>query len=146
MVMVKQREETKVNCPRCKGEGQVDRDTCLDENKILKQLYNEHTFRSVALESTFLKTRVNIIRQLSPRQTEILFWVASGLENKQIARLLYITPHTVHSHMQEIRYRLRATSRAHAVAIGVACGIIGHSDLGEYVCELKIKKEALDIA
>jgi DNA-binding CsgD family transcriptional regulator len=41
--------------------------------------------------------------ELSPRETEIIAWVASGATDIQIARALGITLATVHSHLDRIR-------------------------------------------
>ena len=50
--------------------------------------------------------------------------VASGLGNKQIAQLLYVSPETIKSCVDEIRFKLDASNRTHAVAIGLRFGLI----------------------
>jgi ATP/maltotriose-dependent transcriptional regulator MalT len=54
--------------------------------------------------------------ELSPRETDILRLVAQGMNNAQIAERLFLSPHTVHRHVANIRTKLRAPSRAAAVA------------------------------
>jgi two-component system, NarL family, response regulator YdfI len=61
---------------------------------------------------------------LSPRETEILNLLASGLANKEIAWRLKISEHTVKFHITSIFNKLGVSSRAEAVAIGIRRGII----------------------
>lgn len=56
---------------------------------------------------------------LSPRNLEILGYVAKGLNNKEIAEMLNISRDCVKFHMKVISTRLGATSRAEAVAIAL---------------------------
>ena len=42
--------------------------------------------------------------------------VAEGLSDAQIAERLFLSPHTVHRHIANIRTKLRVPSRAAAVA------------------------------
>ena len=53
---------------------------------------------------------------LSARETEILRLVAAGMGDAQIAERLFLSPHTVHRHVANIRGKLRTPSRAAAVA------------------------------
>lgn len=61
---------------------------------------------------------------LTPRETEILQYVAQGLTNKQIARNLSISEHTVKFHISSIYSKLGASNRTEAVRTGVRQGII----------------------
>ena len=63
-------------------------------------------------------------QQLSPRESEILNLLATGLGNKEIAWRLKISDHTVKFHVTSIFNKLNASSRAEAVAIGVRRGLI----------------------
>lgn len=56
---------------------------------------------------------------LTPRQREILRLVASGLENKQIARKLGIGVHTVKTHVSRVLHKLDASSRTEAVVVAM---------------------------
>jgi DNA-binding CsgD family transcriptional regulator len=53
---------------------------------------------------------------LSAREVEVLRLVAEGLSDKEIARRLYLSPHTVHRHVANIRTKLGQPSRAAAAA------------------------------
>jgi DNA-binding NarL/FixJ family response regulator len=56
---------------------------------------------------------------LTPRQREILRLLASGLENKQIARQLGIGVHTVKTHVSRVLAKLGAASRTEAVVLAL---------------------------
>lgn len=53
---------------------------------------------------------------LSPRETEIVRLVASGMPNKAIAEVLDISPWTVATHIRRIFMKLGVHSRAHMIA------------------------------
>jgi DNA-binding NarL/FixJ family response regulator len=52
---------------------------------------------------------------LTPREVEVLRAVSSGSTNKQIARELGISQHTVKFHLESLMRKLDASSRAEAV-------------------------------
>ena len=56
---------------------------------------------------------------LSDRQTEVLALVAHGATDSEIAQQLCLSADTVAWHVKEIRTRLDARSRAHAVALAM---------------------------
>jgi pimeloyl-ACP methyl ester carboxylesterase/DNA-binding CsgD family transcriptional regulator len=53
--------------------------------------------------------------QLSAREREILRLVARGLNDRQIAETLVLSPHTVHRHVANIRHKLGQPTRTAAV-------------------------------
>ena len=57
------------------------------------------------------------VESLSPRELEVLDLLSKGLSNKQIARALYVTPHTVKAHMTRILYKLGVSSRTEAAVM-----------------------------
>ena len=61
--------------------------------------------------------------ELSPREVDILRLVAQGLSDAQIAERLFLSPHTVHRHIANIRTKLRVPSRAAAVAHATRQGL-----------------------
>lgn len=61
---------------------------------------------------------------LTPRQIEILSYVAKGLNNREIAPLIGIGPDCVKAHLKTAFARLGATSRSEAVAIAVNSKLI----------------------
>jgi two-component system NarL family response regulator len=50
--------------------------------------------------------------------------IAEGLSNREIARRLFITEETCKSHVRAMLVRLKARSRAEAVAIGFRRGLL----------------------
>jgi len=56
---------------------------------------------------------------LTPREIEVLTPLGNGLTNKQAARLLGISPHTVKFHIESLFRKLGVASRAEAVARGM---------------------------
>ena len=61
---------------------------------------------------------------LTPRELEVLQLMARGLTNRQIARRLQISEHTVKFHAGAILGKLNARSRAEAVARSIGLGWI----------------------
>jgi DNA-binding NarL/FixJ family response regulator len=66
----------------------------------------------------------SIIEPLTPRETEILQFLAQGFTNKQIAWKLSISEHTVKFHISSIYGKLGAANRTEAVRLGARSGII----------------------
>ena len=65
-----------------------------------------------------------LLPDLTPRQLEILSYVAKGLNNREIAPLIGIGPDCVKAHLKTAFARLGATSRSEAVAIAVNSKLI----------------------
>jgi len=62
--------------------------------------------------------------KLSPRQLQVLGLIAQGLTDMEIGFKLHISYQTVKYHGAEMRYRLGAKNRVHAVMIGIKEGLI----------------------
>lgn len=56
---------------------------------------------------------------LSDRETEILKGMVDGLDYKQIAQNLFISPHTVRNHISNIYEKLHISSKAQAVKLAI---------------------------
>ena len=61
---------------------------------------------------------------LTPREVDVLRFVAKGNANKEIGAQLSLTEETVKSHIRNILSKLQANDRTHAVAIAVKRGIV----------------------
>jgi two-component system, NarL family, response regulator YdfI len=61
---------------------------------------------------------------LTPRESEVLQMLASGLGNKEIAAKLDISEHTVKFHVASILGKLGAASRTEAVSLGIRRGLV----------------------
>jgi LuxR family quorum sensing-dependent transcriptional regulator len=71
---------------------------------------------------SFVKKRQ--VPKLSPRQTEILQWVAAGLTSHDIADRLHISYNTVETHIQLACRKLDAACRTQAVAEAIRTRLI----------------------
>jgi DNA-binding CsgD family transcriptional regulator len=54
---------------------------------------------------------------LGERTTEVLYWVAKGKTNKEIAIILGIATETVKTHLKDIYFRLHLENRATAASM-----------------------------
>ena len=61
---------------------------------------------------------------LTPREVEVLKLGAEGATSEEIATALYLTEHTVKSHLKRIQGKLGARNRTHAVAVALRSGLI----------------------
>ena len=66
----------------------------------------------------------DLIEPLTPRESEVLQMLASGLANKEIATRLAISDHTVKFHVASILGKLGAASRTEAVTLGIRRGLV----------------------
>ena len=62
--------------------------------------------------------------ELTPREADILRLVAEGLGDARVAERLFLSPHTVHRHIANIRTKLDVPSRAAAVAYATREGLL----------------------
>ncbi len=61
---------------------------------------------------------------LTPRETEILNYIAQGYPNKQIAAKLGISEQTIKNHVTSILRKLNANARTEAVVVAIKQGLI----------------------
>lgn len=64
------------------------------------------------------------ISPLTPRETEILHYIAQGYLNKQIAAELGISEQTIKNHVTSILRKLNANARTEAVVVAIKQGLI----------------------
>lgn len=62
---------------------------------------------------------------LSPRESEILSWIAKGKSNSVIAEIIGVSSNTVDTHLKRIYQKLDVTDRVTAALRGLATGLIG---------------------
>ena len=70
------------------------------------------------------RTVVELPEALTPREVEVLQWLAAGLPNKLIAERLGISEHTVRFHLNAIFGKLDAHTRTEAVSRAAHLGLI----------------------
>ena len=66
------------------------------------------------------------IARLTPREKEVLSYLADGADNSVIASELYISPETVRTHVQKILGKLNVHSRLEAAAFVIYNGLQSH--------------------
>ena len=70
------------------------------------------------------EVRAAELRELTDRELEVLKLVARGLNNRDIARELYISENTVKNHIRNIHEKLQVHSRMEAVVRAVREGVL----------------------
>ena len=83
--------------------------------KVLKQ------FQGLSLMGTAMET---LTAPLTPRELEVLSYVARGYINKQIAHKLSISEQTIKNHMSSVLRKLDANDRTQAVVLAMHYGWI----------------------
>jgi DNA-binding CsgD family transcriptional regulator len=61
---------------------------------------------------------------VTPREHEILLWIAQGLSNREIGERLFVSENTVKTHVSRLLDKLGARRRTEAVRIGRTQGLI----------------------
>jgi DNA-binding NarL/FixJ family response regulator len=69
-------------------------------------------------------TALDGLDELSPRELEVLGFVARGSTNREIAEALYLSPLTVKTHVSRILMKLRARDRVQLVVIAYQAGLV----------------------
>ncbi|CAL9469880.1 LuxR C-terminal-related transcriptional regulator [Streptomyces sp. enrichment culture] len=75
-----------------------------------------------------------LVESLTPREREVLRCMVAGLGRKAVAERLYLSPHTVRTHMQNVLGKLGVHSTLAAVALARRAGV-GPADLTGDVVE-----------
>ena len=73
------------------------------------------------------KGTAEVTSPLTPRETEILNYMAEGYLNKQIADKLSLTEQTIKNDVTSILRKLNANARTHAVVIAIKRGLVSIS-------------------
>jgi ATP/maltotriose-dependent transcriptional regulator MalT len=76
------------------------------------------------LDSTQATREDDLVEPLTSRELEVLEQLAAGLSNRQIARALSISEHTVKFHVSAILGKLGVSSRAAAIRHGMRHGLV----------------------
>lgn len=67
-------------------------------------------------------------KKLTPREAEVLLWVARGKTNAEISVILRISQETVKAHIENARIKLGASNKTQAVALAIAREILNARD------------------
>jgi len=96
-------------------------DTFLSQPKVAAQVLEQFQ------DFSWGKGVETFVSPLTPRETEILNYMAKGFLNKQIAAMLDISEQTIKNHVTSILRKLDANARTQAVITAVRRGIISLS-------------------
>jgi DNA-binding NarL/FixJ family response regulator len=69
----------------------------------------------------------SVLRQLTPREREVLGLLAKGISGRDIAERLFLSRNTVRTHIQNILTKLQVHSRLQAAALATRLGILNGS-------------------
>ena len=96
-------------------------DTFLARPQVAKQVLEQFQ------ELSWGKELESFVSPLTPRETEILSYMAQGYLNKQIALSLNISEQTIKNHITSILRKLDANARTQAVVTAIRRGLISLS-------------------
>ena len=86
-----------------------------DDNEILKAvgqiLQGKPYYSKKVIETLSILDDENTVI-LSPREEEIIKWVANGKSNSEMADLLFVSPNTIATHRRNINRKLQLTNPA----------------------------------
>ncbi|MGW2518979.1 response regulator transcription factor [Streptomyces sp. NPDC001617] len=85
---------------------------------------HRHGSGPVADAVLVVETPTELPYGLSPRELDVLTRAATGQTNQAIAQALYLSPRTVHTHMEHLLRKTGAVSRAEATALAVRDGLL----------------------
>ncbi|NGO71497.1 helix-turn-helix transcriptional regulator [Streptomyces boncukensis] len=101
--------------------------------QVIRGVLNDETHLPPALLTGVLKeltaTRKHrteserLVESLTPREREVLRCMVAGLGRKAVAERLYLSPHTVRTHMQNVLGKLGVHSTLAAVALARRAGV-----------------------
>lgn len=73
---------------------------------------------------TFERQKKQRSVKLSPREKEILQWVAVGKTDREIAEIMSLSPNTIRNHVENIKVRINAPNRTAAAVKALVDGLI----------------------
>ena len=111
-------EELAQNIRRCANGGHPINETLTDSPKVAEQILEQ--FQELSRE----RETATFLSPLTPRETEILNYMAQGLLNKQIASALNVSEQTIKNHITSILRKLDANARTQAVVIAIKKGLV----------------------
>ena len=86
---------------------------------------SDNTFRREQARPDALSRFTLASVDLTPREQEVLFWIAQGKTNSEISVLCGISVRTVHKHVEHIYQKLGVETRTAAMLRAIEMGSIG---------------------
>jgi DNA-binding NarL/FixJ family response regulator len=88
----------------------------------IRRVQKGGVYLAPAMEATLAK--IDHRSRISPRELEVLELMRRGLSNRDVAKVLGVSEHTVKSHVKALLVKLDAADRAEAVATGFMKGLL----------------------
>jgi NarL family two-component system response regulator LiaR len=86
-----------------------------------------HEFQDFYHKEEAMEGDGKVYEHLTPREIEVLNWIAEGLSNKEIAQKLSVAERTIKSHISNIFQKLHVNDRTQAVVIALQQRLIGRN-------------------
>ena len=86
-----------------------------ERDRTVLQLLRLHLSK-IRLNAEFRRRHANGASSLTEREAEVLGWVARGKTNREIGKILFVSPHTVRTHLEHVFEKLDVHTRAAAIA------------------------------
>lgn len=96
--------------------------------QLFRRFYNEE-LRQLQAFSSARKAEVSVPSIITPRETEILAYIARGYMNKQVAHELGLSEHTIKNHLSSIMHKLDVNDRTQAVVLAINNGWIASPEI-----------------
>lgn len=71
-----------------------------------------------------LERKKKLLEELSARELDVLKLIARGLSNDEIARTLFISPHTVKNHVSNIYRKMGMDDRTQVAITALRLGLV----------------------
>lgn len=79
-------------------------------------------------ETTLAPETAVALKSLTPREREILELLSKGSSNRDIAESLFLSEHTVRTHIQNLRSKLNVRSKFQAAMVAIQAGVVAGSE------------------
>ncbi len=101
-------------------------DTKVHVAELWHKIYRNHLFVFIEMDKNQLDTCEvqQESKELSPREIEIIYLIARGYSNKQIAYALQLSVATVATYIRRALLKSNSSSRAELVFYALKCGFI----------------------
>jgi DNA-binding NarL/FixJ family response regulator len=108
-----------------KVEGYVLKDAMPEEilNAIRLVAKNRTYIDPVIMQTLFTQDKDDPIEQLTPREMEVLEYLALGMSNRDIATALFVTEYTIKKHVSQILEKLDLADRTQAALFAFSKGM-----------------------
>ena len=131
MLTISDEEEDLYQAIRAGANGYLLKEISIDEiGNAVRSVYGGQSLISPSMASKLLNEFASMIKKeeekqqvpvpkLTPREMEVLQHVAQGMNNREIAKTLFISENTVKNHVRNILEKLHLHSRMEAVVYAV---------------------------